>query len=142
MSVYLDASVLLPFLVDEPTSIDIERCLAAQPERLISDFAAAEVSSAVSRMVRTRHLSSEDASARLTDFDAWRAAVSSPAELQPADGRLADSYVRRFELGLRAPEALHLALARRLGAMLITLDSRLARAAEELGIAVIVPAGS
>jgi predicted nucleic acid-binding protein len=139
VSVYLDASVLLPFLADEPTSLDIEGYLATQPERLISDFAAAEVSSAISRMVRTRHLSHEDASARLADFDAWRAAVGSPVGLQPADGRLADAFVRRFELGLRAPDALHLAISHRVDATLVTLDRRMARAAEELGIAVAVP---
>ena len=45
-------------------------------------------------------------------------------------------YVRRFDLALRAPDALHLAIARRLDATLVTLDRRLAAAAGELGIAV------
>ncbi len=45
-------------------------------------------------------------------------------------------YVRRFDLALRAPDALHLAIARRLDATLVTLDRRRAAAAGELGIAV------
>ena len=45
-------------------------------------------------------------------------------------------YVRRFDLALRAPDALHLAVARRLDATLVTLDRRLTAAARELGIAV------
>jgi predicted nucleic acid-binding protein len=94
------------------------------------------VASGVSRLVRTRLLTAEQAAARLADFDAWRAATSSPVEVRPADVRLAYAYVRRFELMLRAPDALHLAIARRIDVTLATLDRRLARAAEELGVSV------
>ena len=48
----------------------------------------------------------------------------------------------RFELALRAPDALHLAMVRRLDASLITLDRRLAAAARDLDIAVETPTGS
>ncbi|MBV9375949.1 MAG: VapC toxin family PIN domain ribonuclease, partial [Alphaproteobacteria bacterium] len=73
---------------------------------------------------------------RLADFDAWRAAATSAADVHAADARLAYIYVRRFDLGLRAPDALHLAIARRLDATLVTLDRRLAIAANQLGVAV------
>ena len=85
-------------------------------------------------------LTDADASARLADFDAWRAAMSSPVEIAVSDARLADIFVRRFDLGLRAPDALHLAIARRLDATLVTLDRRMATAARELGVAVEEPA--
>ena len=81
-------------------------------------------------------LTEADASAGLADFDAWRAAMSLPVDIGATDARLAYIYVRRFDLGLRAPEDLHLAIARRLDATLVTLDRRLATAARELGIAV------
>lgn len=140
MSVYLDASAILPRLVEEAASDSVRRYLRElAEERLVSDLAAAEVSSVLSRLIRTRTLSQADATMRLADFDAWRAAVCTSIDLQPADGRLADSYVRHFELALRAPDALHLAIARRLGATLVTLDRRLARAAGELGVAVALP---
>jgi predicted nucleic acid-binding protein len=48
----------------------------------------------------------------------------------------------RFELAMRAPDALHFAMVRRLDANLITLDRRLAAAARGLGIAVETPSGS
>jgi hypothetical protein len=64
--------------------------------------------------------------------------MSLPVEIRAADARLAYIYVRRFALGLRAADALHLAIARRLEADLITLDRCLATAARELGIAVEV----
>jgi uncharacterized protein len=70
----------------------------------------------------------------------WRAAMVSPADLHAADARLACAYVRHFDLMLRAPDALHLAIARRLDATLVTFDQRMARAAAALGIAAQMPA--
>ena len=140
MSAYLDTSVLLPTLIVQSTTEAVYEFLAGENgELLVSDFAAAEVASALSRLVRMALLTDFDASARLADFDAWRAAMSSPVDIAASDARLAYIYVRRFDLGLRAPDALHLAIARRFDATLITLDRRLATAAGELGIAVQVP---
>ena len=140
MTIYLDASVLIAVLAEEPASAATRRFLRAHREdRLISDFAAAEVASAISRLVRMRLLTEEEGSARLADFDAWRAAASSAADMHAADARLACIYVRRLELRLRAADALHLAITRRLDSTLVTLDRRLAIAAQELGIAVEVP---
>ena len=140
MSAYIDTSVLLPTLIAEASTEAVYNYLGtANQELLISDFGAAEVASALSRLVRMLTLTGEDASARLADFDAWRAAMSSPVDIQPVDSRLAYIFVRRFELQLRAPDALHLAIVRRLDATLVTLDRRLADAARELGVAVEMP---
>lgn len=140
MSAYLDASVLLPTLVEEPGSAAVDAfLLAASQELFISDFAAAEVASALSRLVRMGLLDADDASARLADFDVWRAAASSPADIHAADARLAYIYAKRFDLALRTSDALHLALARRLDVPLVTLDRRLAAAARELGVAFELP---
>jgi predicted nucleic acid-binding protein len=143
LSVYLDASVLLPTLVVEPTTESVYQFLGGDDrEFLVSDFAAAEIASALSRLVRTALLTGSDASARLADFDVWRVAMSLAVDVQAADARLTYIYVRRFELQLRASDALHLAIARRLDATLITLDRRLAAAARELGVAVEMPIAS
>ena len=140
MTIYLDASVLIAVLAEEPASAAVRQFLRAHREdRLISDFAAAEVFSAISRLLRMRLLTEEEGSARLADFDAWRVAASSAADMHAADARLAYVYVRRFDLVLRAPDALHLAIARRLDSTLVTLTRRLVAAGRELGIAVEVP---
>ncbi len=140
MSVYLDASVLLPSLIEEGASAVVDAyMLTGTQELLVSDFAAAEVAAALSRLVRMGRLEESDAFSRLADFDVWRAAMSSPAEIHASDGRLAVEYVRRFDLALRAPDALHLAIVRRLDVTLVTLDRRLATAAAELGVAVEAP---
>jgi predicted nucleic acid-binding protein len=140
MSTYLDASFLVPTLIEEAGSGAAKAyLLATEQELLVSEFAAAEVASALSRLVRLRLLAAADAEARLADFEAWRAAASSRVDMHPADARLAYTFVRRFELMLRAADALHLAMTARLDASLVTLDRRLERAAQELGIAVEVP---
>jgi len=135
LSAYLDASVLIPTLIQEQTTLAVKAYfMGTSQELLISDFAAAEVASALSRLVRMRVLSGSDGVARLADFDAWRAAVSSPVDMHAADVRLAYAFVRRFDLMLRAPDALHLAIAGRLDAVMVTLDGQLAMAAQQLGI--------
>jgi uncharacterized protein len=143
LSAYLDASVLLPRLIEEPASAAVHEFLSADEQGLlISDFAAAEVASALSRLVRMKLLDTADAAERLSDFEIWRAATASPADMHSSDGRLAYVFVRRFDLMLRTPDAVHLAVARRLDATLVTLDRRLASAARELGIPVVIPTGA
>jgi uncharacterized protein len=139
MSIYLDTSVLIPTLIRETASDAVEQYLSVRHERIISEFAALEVVSVLSRFIRTNLLANETAAARLTDFEAWRASTSLAAEVRPVDTRLAYAYVRRFNLKLRAPDALHVAIAYRLGATLVTLDHRLATAARDLGVAVDMP---
>ena len=140
MTLYLDASVLMPTLVSEPTSAAVDVFLLARAEVMtVSDFAAAEVASAISRLARMGRLTASAAAERLMDFDAWRAGETEVAEVAAHDCRLANTYVRRFELKLRAPDALHLAICRRLGLQLATLDHRLATAARELGIEALIP---
>ena len=135
MSAYLDASTLLPMLIEEPGSARVDEFIADNKGMLVvSEFAAAEVASALSRLVRTGRLSVDDASARLADFDAWRAAATENVEIGATDVRLASVYVRRFDLMLRAPDALHAAACRRADLVLVTLDKRLAVAAGTLGV--------
>ena len=135
MSVYLDASVILPTLIEDAASAIVDRFMDNLDDDLIvSEFAAAEVASALSRLVRTGFLDHEDASRRLADFDAWRAAAARDLDLQASDVRLANVFVRRFDLMLRAPDALHAAACRRDDHLLVTLDKRLAAAALELGV--------
>lgn len=140
MSIYLDASFLIPMLVREPISEVVRNFIAEiEQELLVSDFAAVEVASGLSRLVRTGLLTAAEATDRLTDFETWRAASATPADGHSADARLAYTYVRRVELMLRAPDALHLAMAHRLQATLVTFDRRLSRAATALGIMTQIP---
>lgn len=137
MTAYLDASVILPIVIEESASTAVDHFIETTTETLlVSEFAAAEVASALSRLVRVGALEPGDAAARIADFDAWRAAATVDVDIQPSDIRLAHVFVRRFELMLRAPDALHAAICRRTDCLLVTLDRRLAAAAGELGVRV------
>jgi len=140
VSLYLDASAVMPTVVEDRFTQTVAAFLVNCGEHLvISDFGAAEVASALSRLVRMGELTATEAAQRLADFDAWRVGETENAEIDAHDCRLANTYVRRFDLKLRAPDALHAAICRRLQLQLVTLDRRLAAAARELGIAVAVP---
>lgn len=135
MSVYLDASVLLATLIPEPGSAAADRYFARNtPALWVSEFAAAEVSSGITRLVRMGVIQPRQAELRLAEFDAWRARDAEMLDVEGADVRLAGVLVRRFDLMLRTPDALHLAICQRLGAHLITMDARLAAAAVKLEI--------
>jgi predicted nucleic acid-binding protein len=132
---YLDASALVPTLIREAASAVVDDWLLAATEDLaVGEFAAAETASALSRLVRMGHLADTDAARLLGEFDVWRAAAACEVDIQPSDIRLASLFVRRFDLGLRAPDALHAAICRRGGHTLVTMDRRLAAAAEALGV--------
>jgi predicted nucleic acid-binding protein len=140
VALYLDASVILPTLVDESTSSTVLRFLAAAiDELLVSDYAAAEVASGLSRLVRMGQLSTDAGRNRLARLDSWRMADTSPVDLDNTDVQSAAMLVRRFELKLRTPDALHLAMSVRLGAELVTYDGTLADAAAACGAAAIRP---
>jgi predicted nucleic acid-binding protein len=135
LSLYLDASVIFPTLVNGPPSAAVDRfLLASDAPLLISDFAAAEVASALSRLVRTGELGAADATARLASFDEWCASVEL-IDVEADDVRHAAAIVRRFDLMLRTPDALHVAITMRLSAELVTRDRRLGTAAGVLGVA-------
>jgi uncharacterized protein len=137
---YLDASVLVPLVVAEASSAAVRAWISSSIGRLIlSEFAAAEASSGISKLVRMKRLSADEASAALNDFDAWRFAVTETIELGDSDFRAAHLLVRRFETKLRAPDALHLAVARRLDATLITRDQTLLDAAKMVGVPASAP---
>ena len=142
VTVYLDASVVVAVLLEEPHSATINDWIETTETRmLLSGLAAAEVASALSLAVRVGRETTTSAERRLREFDEWRADLTFDAAILADDIRVADGFVRRFDLKLRTPDAIHAAVAQRLGATLITLDRRLLRAASALGVEAISPGG-
>ena len=136
MSFYLDANILVALLTPEPLSARADDFVRSNQDSLIvSEFAAAEFASAIARRVRTI----EDARADLSDLDAWVAGSTQRVELSAVDVAAATAYLRRFDLTLLAPDALHIAIAERIAATLVTFDRPMAAAARVLGMAVATP---
>ena len=137
MSVYFDASVLVALFTLDPFT---ERAKAfmrsTMPAPVVSDFAAAEFASAVARRVRTKDLTPAEARSAFRSFDAWTAQVTQRTQISHGDIRAAETFLRRLDLNLLTPDALHPALAQRMGASLVTFDSMMATCARALKIPV------
>ena len=138
---YFDASALVAVVLDEPPRPLVRAQIAqATDAPLISDFGIAEVSSAVSRLVRTKAKTASEAAEAIRLFDDWVNEVGQTIAVAPSDLPEATLLVRQFDLKLRTPDALHLAICRRLGARMVTLDNNLANACRAVDVAVINPA--
>ena len=86
---------------------------------------------------RNGGLTAELAAAAVSEFDLWRLRDVRSVEVEPEDVILAEHLVRRIELGLRAPDAVHLALCARLMQPLLTFDMHQAGAARAIGLDVL-----
>ena len=137
MSVFVDTSVLVAALTHENSTSRAQLWLSQQSARqiLISDWVVTEFSAALSVKLRMAEIDRESRSAALAKFEQLRLVAF---EVRPVGrehfrkaARLADSH----QSGLRAGDALHLAIAESEGARIATLDRRLANAAATLGLA-------
>ena len=100
---------------------------------LVSDFAAAEFSSVIARLVRTKEITKNDARTVFSNFDTWTASTTQRALPHGADIIAAEVLERRLDLALRTPDALNIAIARRMEAPLVTFDKTMAIAARAVG---------
>ena len=134
---YLDASFLVALLTPEPFSDRAADFVRLNPAILtVSDFAAAEFAAAVGRRVRTKQSPLAEAMKDLSDFDRWLAQFAVRIEVSPDDVALATSFLRRLDLPLRTPDAIHIAAVQRIGATLVSFDLRMVANARALGVPV------
>jgi predicted nucleic acid-binding protein len=138
LSLYLDASVLVPLFVLDSFSERAEALLQQEQARpIVSDFAAAEFASAIGRRVRMSELTKSQGQAAFAALDQWSSSVAERVEVSASDIAAAAGFLRRLEFPLRTPDAMHIAAAARSGAVLATFDHDMARAAQALGLTVV-----
>ena len=140
MRLWLDASVLVSLIAREPTSQRIDDVLLRQSPPLVSDFCVAESSAAIARLVRTGDRTPAEADDLFDHLDVWIASTSDRVVVDQGDIAMATDLVRRHDLVLRTPDAIHIAAATRLEATILTLDRGMARAAAALGVSYLNPA--
>lgn len=141
MSLYLDASAVMAVVAEEETNALVDPVIRnAGTLVLLSELCLAECSAAISKLARIRIRSIGEADLLLDRLDRWAAALTDRTAIENADVTSAIGLVRRHELKLRAPDAIHIAATHRLGATLVTLDRGMARAAALLGLPCINPA--
>lgn len=132
--VYLDASVLVALLTNDPLTPRADAFMRSRtPVLIISDFAAAEFASAIARRVRTGEITADEARAGFSAFDAWAARATRREQTKAADVSAAEAFLRRLDLNLRTADAVNIAIAQRIAAALLTFDEKMAASARVLG---------
>jgi uncharacterized protein len=134
LSRYLDTNAIIGLLTTDPLSAQVRALLRREPEPLIlSDFGSAEFSAVVGRKVRTGTIGRQHGLDALAALDNWSSRVTR-VELETGDISKAETFLRRLDLPLQAPDAVHIAIVQRLNATLVTFDRRMASAARILGL--------
>jgi hypothetical protein len=137
---YVDTSVLVAAHTIEEQTADVQLWLQHQkPGTLtISDWVVTEFSAALSKK---QHMKQIDAAYRAYAWAEFRRVVLAAAdvlEARPTAFHLAARFAEQHETGLRAGDALHLAIASEAGASLYTLDERLAAAGPQAGVRTVL----
>jgi uncharacterized protein len=140
--VYVDTSALVALVTTEPRSAALKQWLRDHGgASLISgDWCVPEVASALSIKVRSRQIDSGLADEAWNEFGAACDGLLQLTPVAATDFSLAAQMCRIAQSGLRAGDALHLAVALRseCGALLC-FDELLNRNAEASGLALIRP---
>jgi predicted nucleic acid-binding protein len=103
---------------------------------LISPWTITEFSSALALKERVRSISNQERRAALTMFDKFRSLRLELVPLEAVDFEAAARLCDASAAPLRAGDALHLAVCRRVRGSLVTMDQGLAAAGQEAGLAV------
>jgi predicted nucleic acid-binding protein len=133
LSVYLDTSVLVSLFTADDHSERAEAWLMEGHDLIVSHWVAAEFSSALSVQRRQGRITAIDVDVAERAFDSLLDSEFRVEVIGGADLLRARAIVVRDGF-LKAPHALHLAIAERLGSVFATFDQTLHRAARSLGM--------
>ena len=138
MAYYLDTSLLVPLLIREPGTPRAQALLSASAAKalLISPWTITEFSSALALKERVGTISHQERRSALTMFEKFRGLRLELVAIEAADFEAAAKLCDASGAPLRAGDALHLAVCRRLRGSLATMDKGLAAAGQEVGLAV------
>ena len=140
--VYVDTSALVALVTAEPRSASLRAWLRSHAgSALVSaDWCVPEVASALSIKVRSGALEAGIADEAWGEFGAACDGLLDLMPVAPADFSFAAQMCRGVPSGLRAGDALHLAVALRAECdSMLCLDATLNRNAQASGLAVICP---
>jgi uncharacterized protein len=137
---YLDASLIVTFLTPEPANARVRIWLEGHEmgTLFISPWVSTEVASALSIKRRVGDLTAEMRASAKNAYERFVARSLTQLAVVDRNFALAAEYAEMAELGLRAGDALHLAISQTHGLTLATLDKRLAESGPQFGAATLL----
>ena len=133
---YLDTSVIIAAITLEPRTADVAQWLANTANLYISSWVVTEVASALSIKLRTGAITLEERAASMAHWQTLQEESLTQLSVDPAHFETAAIFATHHNLGLRAGDALHLAIAAAHGLPIATLDKTMGAAAPVLGVPV------
>jgi len=140
LTLYLDTSVLVAAFTHEAETARMQQWLRDQAAATlaVSEWVAAEFSSALALKMRSRQITATNRADALAAFARLVEESFTLLAISGLQFRTAARFADRYELGLRAGDALHLAICADHGAALCTLDRMLGKAGAALGVKTLV----
>lgn len=126
--IYLDTSIVVPAYCTEPLSDRVDELLRQGSDLAISNLTEVEFYSALSRKVRQRELTLDEAQQISIDFQTdLNAGIYRKLVVEAIHYQLAQAWISQFNTVLRTLDALHLAVASRYEIPVVTADIGLAQ---------------
>lgn len=138
MGVYLDTSALVSMHFKESRTTALLDWLDSMrgADLAVSQWALAEFSSAAAFKLRARQITVDEEATGHALFAETLAGLLTVVDVLPSDFAGAADLCRQKIAPLRAGDALHLAICKRAGRAMLTLDNELAAACRSHGVAV------
>lgn len=138
MSLYIDTSALVAYYVPDASSTRVQQILQANSSLIISELVHLEFYAALALRVRTNTLSLTDSQKVIALFEEHlEAGYDTLTPLTRQHYQQARMFVRQPTMVVKAPDALHLAIAVLGNHELFTLDTQLARNAAQANAKVV-----
>jgi uncharacterized protein len=135
--IYLDTSIIVPAYCVEPLSDRVDELLRRESDLAISNLTEVEFYSALSRKVRQRELTLDEAQQLSIDFRTdLDSGIYQRLSVEAIHFQLAREWISRFDTVLRTLDALHLAIASGYEMPVITGDVGLAESGRSLDLVV------
>jgi uncharacterized protein len=131
---YLDTSIVASLFVVDAHTQRATTWLRKGEEIAFSDWTLVEFTSAIATASRAGRVPSAMRAAAEQGLDRWAARRGAALAILAEDVRQARIMINSTSEPLRGGDALHIAIAQRLGCSIATFDNAMRRAATDLGV--------